>query len=53
MSKVVKSCHQLTWSLKKRDQKEREIPLKLIALVCLMNLGAKVFCSLVKRRVKN
>ena len=52
MAKVVKSCHQLTWSLKKHDQKEKDsIETNCISLS--NEFGVKVFCSLVKRRVKN
>ena len=52
MTKVVKSCHQLTWSQKKRNQKERgSIETNWISLS--KEFGAKVFCSLVERRVKS
>ena len=52
MSKTVKSCHQLTWSQKKCDQKGRcSIETNCISLSNEFN--AKIFCSLVERRVKN
>ena len=52
MAKVVKSCHQLTWSPKKHEKKERgSIETNCISLS--NEFGAKVFLSLVKRRVKN
>ena len=52
MATVVRSCHQLTWLQKEPDQKERGF----IETNCVSwsnEFSAKVFCSLVKRRVKN
>ena len=52
MAKVVKSCHQLTWSQKKHDQRERgSIETNSISLS--NEFGANISRSLVKRRVKS
>ena len=52
MAKVVKSCHQLTWSQKKCDQKEKG-SMEANCISLSNEFGAKVFRSLVERRVKN
>ena len=57
MAKVVNFYHQLTRSQKKRDRKKkrkkkREVPLKLIALVCLMSLVPKYLVVQLKEELK-
>ena len=52
MAKVIRSCHRLTWLQKEPDQKERGF-IETNCVSCSDEFSAKIFCSLVKRRVKN
>ena len=52
MAKVIKFCHQLTWSQKKRDQKKRA-SIETNCINLSNEFSAKVFRSLVERRVKH